>query len=538
MAFTVYFADINKKSNSSYAFPITAQGVKPAQCELKAGCSLLRPVLKIYEGYSNLQLWSTYNVAYIPSFGSRYYRVLNWVYNGKLLEGSLEVDVLATYKSQLSSQYFYVTRTANSTQWNNAVVDTQYPAYTGYTSVQTAYHRNPLSAADNSYGIFIVGVINSSPSFGSVDYYAMSYLNFMDFCTQLLDMQNMGDDTGVPELIAKAAVNPFQYIVSCFWLPFTISDLQTWGYVDNTGQNTIELGYYTVHMNTYSRPFLAGILNIHRTAIDSLTVPQHPQSLTRGGYVRNAPYSKYILDFYPFGSFELDANIVGNISTLVVWYSIDLRTGAGVMKVTDRVVQDPITGEYAAPICFKTVEAQVGIEIPLASIQSKIPQGVGGIISSAVTGVSQFGGFGQLFKALSASVAQGANELSGKLGLGQWDEGTMAAIYENIGAQPLNSQDVSNVATGVAAGSSYAEINGMQGAVSFYHTCPLSLTAYFATLADMDATSFGYPCLKRITLADCSGYSVCSKAEPMLNGATAQELNEVKTLLNSGFIWE
>lgn len=540
MAFSVFFANVNKAENSTFQFNTGGTGVKLASCELKAATSVLKPVLKLYDEYANFSAWTVYTVAYIGVFGQRYYKIINWVWNGTFIECYLEVDVMATYKTQLSTQSFYVTRTSNASYWNKQAVDTQYPALSGYTSKYSSYVKNPLAPADTDYGVFIVGVLNNNPSFGSVEYIAMSFLNFMDFCTQMLTLSNMGDDTGVPELIAKAAANPYQYIVSCIWLPFTVTDLYNWGYIDNTGTNVVELGYYSLTMNTYVHPLDDTILYIHRTSYQTLSVPQHPNKAARGNFVQNAPYSRYILDFYPFGSFELDAGILSNISTLALWYSVDIRTGAGILKLSDQIVEDPITHEYTCPICFKTVEAQIGVDVPYSTIQSKMPTTIGGIISTAITGVSQFGGFDQLFKSISSSFVQGAAAATNNFGLGQGKLGEMAtnAVMENIGAEPLTAQDMSKIATGMVAANSFAEINGMQGTLSFFHTCPLSLTAYFATLADMDADSFGYPCMQRLQMSNCSKFTVCHKARPQLYNATQPELQEVTNILNSGFVWE
>ena len=476
MSFPVIFADGSKRTNSTYQFPLNGTGVKTAQCELKAKTSILKPVLLLQDSYTNLALWSKYNLAYIANFGSRYYHIINWVYNGALLECYLEVDVLATYKSQLSTQSFYILRSANSSLWNNAIIDTQYPAYPGYQSHYASVQANPLQPSSLEYGVYIVGILNPDPNFGALCYYAMSYADFAVFCQGLWTLSNMGDWTGVPDGIAKSAANPFQYVASAFWLPYVKADLWNLGYVSYQTSN-IEVGYGTVSLVVGGTTFYAYVLDstvLYKriTYYITATVPKHPWQSSRGAWLNYAPYARYFFNFYPFGSVELDANAMGSTNTLYMCYTIDVLTGKAILKLGD-AISGTTPADYNIDIPFRVLEGQVGVTIPLASIQTLIPSVSSKGVLNAVAGASaNFGGFVPMLK---AGFATGVGWLGDLVGA---SEATKQGAYEIIGSQPMSQRDLSNIATGAASATSYAEIMGQQEAISFYNTQKVTLAAY------------------------------------------------------------
>lgn len=530
MAFSVVFGITNKPINSSYQFDIS--GGTTAQCTLKKGTSLLKPVLELQYSWEYVRdNLLRFNVAYIPDLRNRYYRVKNWVFQEPLVLCYLEVDVLATYKSELAVQGFFITRSAQAAKCNPDIVDTSVPQKCGLYQMVVDHKENPLQPPATDYGCFVVGVINSSATFGAVDYYVMSYLVFMSFISSLCNMSNMGDFTGVVDGVAKAIVNPFQYIVSARWYPYSIYDFTNRGLTGGS-VGSITCGYYNVSISGSAYYFAAGLLNIEFTNVITLRIYKNPQNAD--GYhkfLNYAPYARYFFDFYPFGSFELDPSLLYSYSNLYVWYTVDLRSGSAICKIGPSVTGSDYT-DWRMPQAWKTIEAEIGVEVPMASIQSYIPSQSQGVVMGTISAVQSFGGFGQLFKSAAASVASGIGSLAG------FDEDTMNAIYENIGADPISKQDVSNIASAASQANSRAEIHGMQGAVSHYHTNEVSLMGVFYAPAAFDNASFGYPCCNRYVLGDMYGYTVCANARPVLTYATETELEEVTRLLNSGFIWE
>ena len=527
----VYFYPGQKKLNSTFAFDYSSSSAIMMQCTLKKGTSILKPVLELHVAWSYAQnTLLGCNLALIPELKNRYYRVTNWAFNEPLTICTLEVDVMATYKSQLGVQGFFITRTSDSAKANPDVVDTSFPQKCGMHSYNGTFIENPLQPPADDYGCFVVGVINNSGTFGAVDYYVMTYLVFMSFTSALCNMSNMGDFTDVADGVAKAIANPFQYVVSARWYPYTPADFSSRGFIGGS-VSAIRCGYYNVSFSGQAHYFAAGVLNIQFTNVITLEIKKNPLADNLHRYLNYAPYTRYFFNFYPFGSFELDPALMYGYPNLFAWYTVDLRTGNAICKIGTSITGDNYNN-WRMPQAIRTIEAQIGADVPLASIQSLVPSVSQGVTMSTVSAVSSFGGFGQLFKRAAATMAQGIGNLM------DLPEDAMSAVYENIGADPITKQDVSNIATAGAQANSYAEIHGMQGSVSHYSTNQVTLMGVFFVPAAIDNASYGYPCCNRYILNDISGYTICANARPELFNATQQEVEEVTRILNTGFIWE
>lgn len=512
----VHFYNLAKKSNST-ALPVTDTPHWSCDCTLKDGTNILTPVLVIANQSTNLSTIAQYNTVYIGDF-SRYYFVRDYKSVGKLIYAYLAVDVLASYKIQLMSQSFYILRSAS--EYNTNAVDNTYPNLCAHPSVISSYVENPLQPSSNDYGIYIVGIINDEPTNGCVQYYAMSYLVFMQFCRKLFTISNFGTFSDVSEAVAKSIVNPFQYVVSCFWLPYSTADLNSQSYVVST--TSIPIGWYTMDLGVTAYYFSSGILNIKFTNLITFTIPKHPQANNRGNYLNLYPHARYYLKFYPFGFIELDSTLLSNFSQLEMVYTVDLRTGAGILDLGFSHTGSSFNN-YKMPAPFRTIEAQVGVDIPLASIQTALPTSMGDVVTSAVSAVA-------------------SSDLGTELySFGKWLFGGVS--HEELIAQKSETVEEkttskSNIISSALSAKSTAELTGMQGVISFYNTEPLSLTGYFFELANDDNENRGKPLCQTRTLNNMSGFTVCGNAHPVLSGATHGEVEMVEKYLNTGFYME
>ena len=107
----------DKKVNST-AHPSTSGG-SGYSCTLKDPSSLLNPVilLKISNPTSK-------NYAYIEEFG-RFYWIRDWVSDHNMWEAHLQVDSLASWKSQIIASSQYVDRAANAPE-DRGIIDGKY----------------------------------------------------------------------------------------------------------------------------------------------------------------------------------------------------------------------------------------------------------------------------------------------------------------------------------------------------------------------------------------------------------------------------
>ena len=118
----VYFYTFSKRINS------TAQptGGTLHTVTLKTPSSVMTPTISLV--WSGSGSPAAYNYAYISDYG-RYYWVSNWTFSDRQWTATLNVDVLASYKTQIGGSSKYILRAADSSAWSGSleVLDTSYP---------------------------------------------------------------------------------------------------------------------------------------------------------------------------------------------------------------------------------------------------------------------------------------------------------------------------------------------------------------------------------------------------------------------------
>lgn len=528
----VYLISFTKKTNSTSTPNLT--GVTPFSCKLKAPCSIMQPVLQF--NFADAFKNSLYmcNYAYIPDF-HRYYRVVNWSYNGALAECSLKVDVLTSFKSAITASSQYVLRSASA--YDGYIKDTKYPVKCGSRSIGVGtYTDNPLQppviGGVRLNGCFVLGIISDNPSItGCVSYYVMSDTELAEFMTGLFTLSTQwgGGGQDLADGLKKAITDPMQYVISCTWLPYTVTDFVNQNLVTQTA--TVEVGYDTVTVSTYAYQFTGGI-NISFTNLISITLPDHPYASSRGVYMNREPFSRYYLSFYPFCDLiELDGMRFNGTVDLV--YTVDLRTGKAVLNICSDHSGDS-AANWLPSVIVRSIEGQVGVPIPLASIRTELPttvtQYAQNLIAAGVN--SEFGGFKQAAEktvnTASNWVMKGIAKLFGS-------EDLENAVSEaEATTETWSTGDLTNIASSAMAMKSTAESIGSQGAMSLYNRMPLCCWGEFFVPAADDLTNFGRPLCDTRTLSTLSGFVMCDHPHIAAAGAFAAENDEIETFLTTG----
>jgi hypothetical protein len=308
MAISVNLYTFSKKVNS------TARPGTPAvthQCVIKEPCGILNPVIGLNLGLTNSPY--AFNYAYIPAF-DRWYYVREWTFQNALWYASLEIDVLASWKSSIGASTCYVLRSSQS--YNGEIMDMTYPATGNSTYEESQSGSSPWETEDMSNGMYVVGVAGQSTTYYL---FTQSGLDlFFEYLFSDLYAADLTEDwsTIYPEL--KAQANPLQYITSIMWMPF-----QTTG----TSVDTIRVGWVDVPTAAW-RVDGSGL----RYGQSDFSIRRHPQS-SRGSYLNNSPFSTYNLFYPPWGMISLDADMVANSNTISALWGIDLRTGQGTLTI-------------------------------------------------------------------------------------------------------------------------------------------------------------------------------------------------------------
>lgn len=453
----------------------TKQPEAPAisyQCELKGGCSLTAPVLRVRNNKP-----FTYNYCYIPDF-NRYYFIRDWAWDAGIWVASCEVDVLASWKSEIGNSTEYVVRCASHFDGN--INDGIYPTTNEFT--QNWVDGSGLifhpPSSDFSGGYFILGVMGVGTA-GSAVYYALTSSQLGDLVTYMYDNPNAyldnPDDFELGEDLLRVVFNPAEYILSCVWVPLDAEDL------GHTTLTDITIGWWKTSVQGRKLISLAGKRSV------SFTVPSHPQSY-RGNYLNYSPYSTYTIYVPAIGASPVPPEIAvsGSVTITLSW---DIMTGS---------VAAFILGPGEEPIPIGT--GDFGVSVPLSAIRSGklslLAQGVATIAGGALGGLLGFSGSGmdEVAKGFSSAVS--------------------AAFPPK--------------ATTVGSATGYAAMYGM----------PIAwLYCVFQHIVEEDNEHLGRPYCRKIQISECSGFVMCRDANITLS-STAEERAEIVSAMNSGFIYE
>ena len=434
MAITVQFGNVAKKSNSTYTGTFTAS----LSCILKENCSILNPALFVDIGNP-----ANYNYCYISDFG-RYYYVNDWTYErGKWL-AQCSVDVMATYKTQIGASSQYILRASNDS--DGSVLDTMYPTK-NVIYESSDYIPNPWNLA----GYYIVGIISKSSQTGAVTYWAFTPTGMNNLCsylfgTSMYDMTQITQD--MTEETWKSIYNPFQYIVSCMFIPMDVT-------ANLAGTNYINVGYWTL-------PLQADVVASTLPISQDFTIQwsgAHPD-VARGDYVYCNPYTQIDFTFQPFGFVQLPPDIVYARGGIECHIDVDIISGEGTLYIGSN--QDP----------YIVLKAQIGVPVKLAQMTTDVL----GTATTAISGVA-----GVVGSALSGDVA-------GAIATGA------SAIESTVKAQ------VPRLAT-----------TGGQGGRSAYVRNPRAVFRYFK-LVDEDNARLGRPLCQHRQVSSLGGYMLCENA--------------------------
>ena len=355
-------------------------------CQLKDETSFINPILKFSPDHLTSGVFSpdVYNYAFIL-YWNRFYFITDWKYINGSWEAYLTVDVMASFRSEIGATSAYIIRSNSS--YNGDIIDSFYPAKTDViiqkTNVACAWYNVAPSG-----GSYILGVINyeNGNKIGALNYYALTTSQLSSILNYLFT-DNIFNTSSITEMgsgLYKSLFNPFQYIVSCLWFPFSTSAF-------GSSQTDVKVGYWSTGVQGIIVSSLA-----EKTFVTA-TIPDHPQ-LSRGAYLNRAPYTKHTLYIPPFGCIPIDTNFISIGKYLYSAVLVDHITG----QATIRVALSPSStnlNEYNI-MCERT--GMIGVPIQLAQVLTDYVNTLSSasdVISSAVSF-----NLGGVFKGLLSAV--------------------------------------------------------------------------------------------------------------------------------------
>lgn len=469
------FTNFSKKPNSTERPSGTGT---LHSCVFKDDCSIVSPVF-LLDGVD-------LSVNYVQ-FNNRYYFVRDIVLqNRNIYELHCEIDVLATWKTEIGSSSQYVLRSAYT--FDGKIVDGFYPTKKTPTFVEVAAASAPSWASSLNAGHYVVGIISGSASQtgtleqGCVQYYHMLPADFSMFAQKIFTDANWTDF----QTADRYSFNPIQYVSSVMWFPYAPS-------ISNVPLSSLKIGWETI--NVQCDPITDPI----KTESYNFPATDHPQAATRGVYLNSAPFSEYILKFPPFADVEIDGDLLAlNASVnkyINAYIQTDFVSGRALMVVRMTTSVLP-TSHYI----FARREVQLGVNIQLAQIAANR--------------------IGLLQDGISTAGNVVTNLIQGNV------VGAITGVASGI---------LSGYQTAMPRVSSNGSNDSLLSLLNRF-TDPY-LYEIFHEVVDEDNTNHGRPLCQVQTISSLAGYIMTANAEVSITG-TLEEKQRIQSMMDAGFFYE
>lgn len=475
---TVNFYTFSKRQNST-ASPISA-AAESFSCTLKDSSGVLRPVLEIYKQAT----WNptALNYAYIPTYG-RYYYVSDWQWIVGRWECTLTVDVLASWKVAIGASTKYVLRSA--AERDRSLIDTMYP--TKATNPHVWQQVTNLGWTQNfANGLYVIGLANSATAGSSaVTYYYLDSSGIRSLINYMLPLASdvwTDPKTYVQQEMIKAFYDPFSYIKSCIWFPWSRTLLNT----------------TTIMFGNYFAPVLGEI--IEPDASNWYWVDYnigYPAGLdTLEAKYRSAPYCKMQITINPWGIIDLNPIDFYGCTGIYLKIFPDLINGDALLRIYRQDGTIPAT--TLTLIDQRSAHLGVNIQLSAATMDmAGLLTGALGAVSGAATAI-----------------------VGGAAGLVHGGVAALGSMISAADALAPRSGSAGQQSGGIAA------VDGK---------CFLTVT--YPDFTDDDPSENGYPLCKMRQLSTLPGYIKCQDGDVSC-AAYQDELTAINEYLTGGFFYE
>ena len=579
MAISATFSKTNKKINST-KLPVAAADDITLSVELKDVTNLFTPSLVIsadtFMSGGQIANPMRYNYCYLPDF-ERYYFVRSWSWICGRWECALEVDVMASFKTEVGNTTAYVLRSASRVNPN--IIDTRYPTKAGAAAqplhersiVNNIWNTN-LKTATISQGFYVIAVTNNdSNAVGSVSHYALSAAAMAEFMSKMYAAPTWMNitDANISTDLQKMMINPIQYVTSCMWIPI--------GFNTNyaTAITTIPIGWWSLTLTS-------SVYRINDSTMSgnaSITVPikKHPQYGAYKKWVQLSPYTTAALYFPPFGFIPLDTSKMYENDELDLQVLVDFLTGRGELTISSRYIDSVNPGNSRLGNKFYHATAQVGVPMSIAQMSidksavSSMSTWVGAAGIALATGGLQdslknlanglIDGVKSVFttgSAANAALTTAISPVGGGLGMllnrfsgenpavGQaMQAGLSKAGFSTKGVESNGGTSILSTLKEIAGdiGSAALAIMGTcnsTGSTGGFASLDEQIQAfwYFTETVDDDPTHVGYPLCASYKINTFTGFVLCGNTDDFTANCTPAERQAVRGIMEAGFYYE
>lgn len=350
---------------------------------LRDGCSLMDPVIDMeFSGTFG------YNYAYITEFARWYFVVGRDIIATNLWQVSMHEDVLMSWKGSntapkygLYSCYGYITRSLVQTS-GGTIVDGKYPQKANSTvSFLRPSGASPWASSASflsnlgtgfHYIMFFAGyckngnvdVTNLFPC-GAVAIQDAKIRSFSDSLSR--DVDFIGSLTGKTF---------YDYITGFYWFPFNLSTAAA-GSVNKLSSP----GILSSDLNLAADVGKAPTVYHNETTWDISITP--PGTVAKQ-YLCYPPYTRYLLTFLPFGSFELDAGYLWQENTIAGSKTVHIKAVTDVSS-GDSSLYYSVDSSLVPTDWIYLGSANVGLKVPYVASSTNLIGAAASVIAGAAS---------------------------------------------------------------------------------------------------------------------------------------------------------
>lgn len=472
-----YWTSFSKKENSTAKPSGSGTAVTGV---LKMPTNVMKPTI-ILNGHVSV----THNYWQIPDF-NRYYKVSEMRYAGPNTEIDLEVDVLATYKTNIGNYSGLIARTNDVLFADNMIPDPARKdtgAFNEYVSTGsiTIFGSHPETKIfDDDYFVYILSVVGKPAGSGS----ARSFATFWVLTeTQMADLADAFNNPTFIQNIKQEFTNPMDSVCGCIKLPININNF--------TGVSE------HIYFGSYDSQ-VTGLRLTTKTLYGHNNIALNASAYSLNKTYQNAPpYSTYSV-YLPFvGCVNLDYQAIWSNWQLNLWTYVDLTTGDIIYKIMN---EDDTS-------VFATYSGNCASDVPISNQKASATK------SLAAVGLLIGGAAGAVFTAATGG--------AGAAVLGTFAAGATSSLATAISGLEVHTQTSGSISSALGCKP------GVDVVISIYKK----------VIGGFNQTEMGLPVYQNGSPSSHAGFCQFVSASISVPGF-AEECDRINTFLNSGFFYE
>lgn len=464
------FYTFNKRKNSTKLPDSTG---KTLEVQIKSPSSVIEPVIEL----SATNTPYNYNYAYCPEY-SRYYYVKDWTFDKGLWIGSLTVDPLASFRSNILNYSAFIERAKD--HFDNMINDNLLSQKQEIT-IATTHKFLDIFSED---GRFLVNVNGANTTVTGTTTFALTRSGMRGFVAGLYDSSSWSDIFA--DGFMKGVFNPLDYVNWIKWIPLSGDALEP---VLGQAQD-LKIGFWTVQ--DPGSGSIDGGHNLQARAVTSwgitkaYAIQNINDTATKFNDWRdnNGNYTKYHMYIPAYGNYEIAPEIYNLYEKINVYYDIDLLT----CSCNIRLYGAHTNNSNDIGVHITDLHGIIGADLLASNVSINSFDSLSSALSSAGKALS-----GDIIGAVGGGIEAVKNAITPQ----QTTKGNNSAVYTLM---KYNDIEV----TKYAYGSAEYPINHM-----------------------------GRPVCKLMKLSQFTGYVKCGNASIYLP-ATSGEIETVNNTLNTG----